>query len=582
MENSAVDIIYRWDSDEASDKFIFNGDRQEVERYLQAVDEIQRSQDYGVIQMAMERLELEFRNIFVSHTNPLKIEVVEEEKQEQELQIRSCSCFGRFHFHASSPASPKRHHNDDDEDRLLRFDRDYNSIYGLTGAVPCAEPVSFERNSSISENCVIPYYAINDLRCIAERMISSGYMCQCIEVYATVRKSVVDDTLRRLGIDDDVRWEQLGVEAKIQRWTEASKVCFKTLFGNEKKLCEQIFDGVETSIAEACFMETVKAPAIQLLNFVDTACITLSSSPDNLFKILDLYEVLADLMPDIELVFDSEFVRVMAAQVLSQLAEATRGALSLFENVLLGDLSKVVVPDGGIHPLTTYVMNYLSLISESDYKNILNELIQSRPSFTLDVYFADTEEEVKERNPLDMHLIWVIQTLQFSLDDNSKRCKDEPLSHLFIVNNVHHILERVRASSGLMHVTGDDYLKKLIQRIRRDATSYERASWGRVLNCLTFKGLSRSNIQIIRRTKRFNAMFENVHRTQAVWFIPDPQLREDLQLSIIQKLIPAYRTWLGLCGIWRKGRTGYYFKYSVEDLNNAVFNFFQGIPVSQH
>jgi exocyst complex protein 7 len=88
--DSAEELILRWDStasEEARERMIFESDRDEVDRYLQAVDEIQLSlssaslsgdeQQSGnkansTIQIAMARLEDEFRNILLNHTSPIE------------------------------------------------------------------------------------------------------------------------------------------------------------------------------------------------------------------------------------------------------------------------------------------------------------------------------------------------------------------------------------------------------------------------------------------------------------------------------------------------------------------------------
>ncbi|KAG5108679.1 hypothetical protein JHK84_045586 [Glycine max] len=105
--------------------------------------------------------------------------------------------------------------------------------------------------------------------------------------------------IKKLSIGDVQRleWEQF--ENKIRHWIKATKVCVRTLFASEKKLCEQIFDNIGTSIDNACFMETVKYPAIRLFNFAEAISISRRSS-EKLFKILDLHDALTDLMPDID------------------------------------------------------------------------------------------------------------------------------------------------------------------------------------------------------------------------------------------------------------------------------------------
>lgn len=595
---TAEKIILRWDStasEEARDKMIFSGDREDADLYLQAVDEIQRSLSSvtvsdkvnSAIQIAMARLEDEFRNILISHTNA-SFDPTSEEESHQPNQDPP-----------SSSSSPKHPRNNDDSDEveksslLLRFDSD--------GAASSAVS-SYRSTSSIRELDLLPSDAVYDLRCIAERMVSSGYLRECIQVYGSVRKSSVDASFRKLGVEKlsigDVQrleWEQL--ENKIRRWIRAAKVCVRTIFASEKKLCEQIFDGVGTAIDDACFMETVKGPAIQLFNFAEAISIS-RRSPEKLFKILDLHDALTDLMPDIDVVFDSkssESIRVQAAEILSRLGEAARGILSEFENAVLREPSRVPVPGGTIHPLTRYVMNYISLIS--DYKVTLNELIVSKPStgcrYSGDPGIPDMDlGEFEEKTPLDVHLIWIIVILQFNLDGKSKHYKDASLAHLFVMNNVHYIVQKVRGSPELREMIGDDYLKKLTGKFRQAATSYQRATWVRVLYCLRDEGLhvsggfssGVSKSALRERFKAFNGMFEEVHRTQAVWLIPDSQLREELRISISEKLIPAYRSFLGrFRSHIESGRhPENYIKYSVEDLEDAVLDFFEGIPVSQH
>ncbi|KAL5193993.1 Exocyst complex component EXO70B1 [Glycine soja] len=123
--------------------------------------------------------------------------------------------------------------------------------------------------------------------------------------------------IEKLSIGDVQRleWEQVG--NKIRRWIKAAKVCVRTLFASEKKLCEQIFDDIGTSIDDAFFMEMVKGLAIQLFNLAEVINISRMSS-EKLFKILDLHDALTDLMPNIDVVFNSkssESIRVTRKSV---------------------------------------------------------------------------------------------------------------------------------------------------------------------------------------------------------------------------------------------------------------------------
>lgn len=611
--DAAEEIILRWDSTASEDgreKMIFQSDRDEIDRYLSAVDELHRSMSSvslsegggggggggeqedkvsSTVQIAMARLEDEFRNILLSHTSPLEAD---------SLTTESCSS---VHSSISSADGAEVDLYVDDDSTPKALDLSSNEVGGESSRKSNSS-ISYRSTSSIREIDLVPSEAIYDLRCIAERMISCGYMRECVQVYGSVRKSAVDASFRRLGfeklsIGDIQRLEWEALETKIRRWIRAAKACIRVLFASEKKLCEEIFYGIGTKIEDACFMETVKGPALQLFNFAEAISIS-RRSPEKLFKILDLHDALMDLIPDIDVVFQcksAESIRVQAAEILSRLGEAARGILSEFENAVLREPSQVPVPGGTIHPLTRYVMNYISLIS--DYKPTLSELIVSKPStgsrYSGDPTIPDMEfAEFEGKSALALHLIWIIVILQFNLEGKSKHYRDDSLAHLFMMNNVHYIVQKVKGSPELREMIGDDYLRKMTGKLRQAATSYQRATWVRVLYCLRDEGLHVSGSfssgvsknALRDRFKAFNAMFEEVHRTQATWLVPDTQLREELRISISEKLIPAYRSFLGrFRSHIESGRhPENYIKYSVEDLETAVLDFFEGYPVSQH
>lgn len=56
-------------------------------------------------------------------------------------------------------------------------------------------------------------------------------------------------------------------------------------------------------------------------------------------------------------------------------------------------------------------------------------------------------------------------------------------------------------------------------------------------------GVSKSAVKEI--FKSFNLALEEVHKTQAMWLIPDEKLRQELRVMILGLLIPAYTSFLG-------------------------------------
>jgi hypothetical protein len=66
--------------------------------------------------------------------------------------------------------------------------------------------------------------------------------------------------------------------------------------------------------------------------------------------------------------------------------------------------------------------------------------------------------------------------------------------------------------------------------------------------------------------------------------VPDTQLREELRISIAEKLLPAYRSFLGRFRhhIENGRHPELYIKHSAEDLENYVNDLFEGAPPTPH
>ncbi|XP_076887039.1 exocyst complex component EXO70A1-like [Bidens hawaiensis] len=627
-------IILRWDS--TASGMLFEGDRDEIKRYLIAVDQMllsikadtladdQSTKVNNAIQIAMARLEDEFRNILITNSTPIETESIHESNSVSltpRTTPRTSSCRSESPEKNKEINNPNSSNNNTSSNETINIAR--ISSASLTDRNERSVTFASIRSmNSIREQDLLPPDCVNDLRTIAERMIAAGYHRECVQVYGSVRKYVVDGTFKKLGVEklsigDIQRLEWEALNAKIGRWIRAAKVCIRVLFASEKKLCKQIFEDLVTDLTyltdhgsgsvksvksvkcpevdDLCFMETVKSPANQLFNFAEAISIS-RRSPEKLFKILDLYDSLQDLLPDIDDVFDSklaESVRVQAPEILSRLAEAARGMISEFENAVLREPSRVPVPGGTIHPLARYVMNYISLIS--DYKQTLGELIVSKPvtgarhcdAAAPDMDFTEYEGQAQSVSPFVLHLIWIITLLLYNLEGKSKHYKDNSLAHLFMMNNVHYIVQKIKGLAELREMIGDHFLRTLTRVFQQAATNHQRATWIGVLHCLRDEGLHStgsfssgvSKSALRARFKSFNVIFEEVHRTQALWLVPDEQLREELRISILEKLIPAYRSFLGR---FRNHISDNYIKYTVEDLENAVLDLFEGNAVSQH
>lgn len=563
----------------------FEESPEEASEFLSAVDEILcLLEDFSLenkpelvdradsaLQLAMSQLEDEFRHILIRNIVPLDADRLYGSIRRTALSFADgdiCEEFDNFAEVADGDGSESR--------RRLFHERG--------GSIGCDLWVD-----------LINPTAVADLKEIAERMIRSGYEKECVQVYSTVRRDALDECLTILGVEklsieevQKIEWKSL--DEKMKKWIQAVKITVKVLLAGEKRLCDEIFSSSDSS-KDVCFNETTKSCVMQLLNFGEAVAIGRRSS-EKLFRILDMYDALANVLQALQVMITDEFVCNEARGVLAALGDAARGTFVEFENNVLSETSKKPTINGEVHPMIRYVMNYVKLIV--DYAGTLNSLLENYEDNELEGLSGDDANNLPEdMSTLAKRLLRLITSLELNLEEKSKLYDDGGLQHIFLMNNILYIVQKVK-DSELGKLLGDDWVKKRRGQIRQYATGYLRASWSRVLSCLREESGGSSNspsygqrsnnssnaskMALKDRFKSFNASFEELYRIQTAWKVPDPQLREELRISISEKVIPAYRAFFGRNKSQLEGgrHAGKYIKYTPDDLEGYLLDLFEG------
>ncbi|KAI3995363.1 hypothetical protein MKX01_032165 [Papaver californicum] len=415
-----------------------------------------------------------------------------------------------------------------------------------------------EVGNSISEVERVSVLAISDLKSVADCMISSGYGKECVKNYKLIRKSIIDEGLYRLGIEkmtsqkiQRLDWEI--IELKLENWLKSVKIAVTTLFSGERILCDQVFYSSD-SIRESCFTEISKEGAVILFSFPELVLKSKKSSSEKIFRVLDLYNSVSEIWPEIESIFSfksTSFIRNQALSSLQALGDSVRIMLSEFETTVQKDSSKVPVLGGGIHPLTEYGMSFISQLS--DYISAIS-----------------------------IHFAWLILVLLCKLDGKAELFKDVSLSYLFLTNNLHFIVSKVR-TSNLSFLLGEDWISKQEMKVKQYASNYERLGWEKVLSVLSPVNSmgNASQDDMNNLLKRFSSAFEEVYRTQSSWIVPDSKLRNEIKVSICSKHLPLYRSLFDkyrvtLQGEQRSLGDSSSVKFSPDDLGNYLSDLFYG------
>ncbi|XP_023007408.1 exocyst complex component EXO70H1-like [Cucurbita maxima] len=400
-------------------------------------------------------------------------------------------------------------------------------------------------NESITEVERVSMSAMADLKAIADCMISTGYGKECVKIYKTVRKSIIDESLYNLGIEklsvskvQKMDWEVL--EIKIKIWLRGVKTAVKSLFEGERILCDHVFSA-SVPIRESCFAQISKDGAMILFEFPELAA-KYKKTPEKIFITLDLYEAIADLWPEINYIFSStatSMVQSQAVNSLIKLGQNIRTLIADFEMAIQKESSKTPAPKGGVHPLTRYVMNYISFLS--DYSGILNDIMADSPLPTQlsmpESYYGTPKQD---DNPITLHFAWLILVLLCKLDGKAEHYNDVALSYLFLANNLRYIVDKVR-NSNLRFLLGDEWIERHESKIKLYSSKYMRIGWSGVFSSLPTDVVAEISLEDARESFRnFNRAFEETYRKQTSWIVPNQKLRDEIKISLAKELGDLY------------------------------------------
>ncbi|KAG2669475.1 hypothetical protein I3843_14G036100 [Carya illinoinensis] len=570
-------LLAHFDLSSQAERKILRGPHEDLEGYLKAIDQLRANIQFfsskkgfksndevlnnanSLLAKAIAKLEDEFKQLLSSYSKP-----VEPDRLFDGLP------------NSLRPSSESPGHQRDSSDRNPSDNHSEHRRSNLEDAV-------------YTPPTLIPPRILPLLHDLAKQMVQAGHQHKVLEVYRDTRSSVLEESLEKLGVEklnkDDVQkmqWEVL--EAKIGNWIHFMRIAVKLLFAGERIVCEQIFEGFD-SLTDQCYSVVTSSSVSVLLSFGD-AIARSKRSPEKLFVLLDMYEIMRELQSEIEMKFKGKAcseTREAAFGLTKRLAQTAQETFGDFEEAVEKDATKTAVSDGTVHPLTSYVINYVKFLF--DYQSTLKQLFQ--------------EFDNKDGTQLASVTMRIMQALQNNLDGKSKQYKDPALTHLFLMNNIHYMVRSVRRSEA-KDLLGDDWVQIHRRIVQQHANQYKRNAWAKILQCLSIPGLASSGggssvgvdggnssgvsrALVKDRAKIFNTQFEELHQKQSQWTVPDTELRESLRLAVAEVLLPAYRSFVKRYGpLVENGRNPQrYIKYSADDLERMLGEFFEGKNLSE-
>ncbi|CAJ2652699.1 unnamed protein product [Trifolium pratense] len=428
----------------------------------------------------------------------------------------------------------------------------------------------------------IPPQTIENLHKIAKLMVGAGFEMDFSDVYISCRRGCLDECLSELGFQkvsveevQNMSWGDF--RDKIERWIKASNVAFKILFPTERRLCDQVFFGFSTS-ADISFTCVCRESTLQLLNFANAIALG-SRSPETLFRVLDVFETMRDLIPEFESILIG-LLQNEATTIWKRLGEAIRGIFMELENRIRQDAAMGASSSCGLLGITCYVMTYLRVACES--WQTLEKVFEENHGHLLKEY-PKIEDRMHSSSTLSMQMDSIMELLENNLEARSKIYKDPALFYVFLMNNCMYMVHKTK-DSKLETILGDAVIQKYTAKIQQHRENYQRISWNKVLDILKLDGNGSMQLNEVaesmkQKLKSFNTLFDEICRVQSSWSVIDEQLREEIRISIKKTLLPAYGNFIGrFRSVPELGKhADKYIKYEADNIEARIEGLFEGM-----
>ncbi|XP_062196713.1 exocyst complex component EXO70B1-like [Phragmites australis] len=421
--------------------------------------------------------------------------------------------------------------------------------------------------------------AAASIRGFANRMLHAGYGPELAQVYVAVRRNALAESVAHLGvetvaIEEVLKMEWPVLDQMMRRWSHAVRVVVRTLLAGELWLCDEVFESDE-ELGHECFADVARGCVLQLLGFADAVAMS-ARAVEKLFRTLGMYEALTDVQQELKALFAGgaarEFIAGEVSSAVALLGSTVCHTIEEFSHAIHGEASRRPVNGGEIHPMARYVLNYCGLLA--DCRSTLDTILGDGG---LDDTVEASTDGAAAPTPSARCMRELLTLLLRKIDDKSRLYDDAGLQNIFLMNNLYYVVQKVMESPPLRELLGDDWLRRHRGQIRQYEAGYLRASWIAVLSLLRDDGgpanTSAAQKALRDKARSFNAAFEELYRTQTAWKVSHPQLREELRIAVSERVIPAYRPFLG-----RASRLpARHVKYSLEDLENYMLDFFEGV-----
>lgn len=427
----------------------------------------------------------------------------------------------------------------------------------------------------------LPRPVLQKIQLIIDRLTANNRLERCISIYVDVRSSNLKASLRELNLDyleisisefDNAQ----SIEGYIAKWGKHLEFSVKHLFEAEFELCNDVFEKLGNEVSMECFSKVANESGI--LSFLQFGMTVTESKKDpiKLLKLLDIFASLNNLRLDFNRLFGGKACIDVQNMTRDLIKAVIEGACEIFWELLVQvELQRQMPPppNGGVPRLVSFITDYCNRLVGDDYRPILTQVLVIHRSWK--------QEKFQERLLMNA-VLNIIKAVEMNLESWGKAYEDVTLSHFFLMNNHWHLFRSLKGTK-LGDLLGNTWLKEHEQYKDYFSAIYLRDSWAKLPPLLSREGLimfsggrATARDLVKKRLKAFNEAFDEMYKKQSKWVMPDKELREKTCQSVVQTIVPVYRSYMQNYGplVDQDVNASKYTKYTVQSLETMLGSLF--------
>ena len=216
----------------------------------------------------------------------------------------------------------------------------------------------------------------------------------------------------------------------------------------------------------------------------------------------------------------------------AELAHAAASCVRGMVNAVKGDGNAHVPPDGNVHPLAAYAINFLRRLLEYPVPALAAAVGADTepppPRADLDALLADVCHGVADA---------LVVNLEHKAEGGYG--KQHALRALFLMNNAQYVVRHAKRCKELGRLLGSRWQAERKAEMHAHADEYRQRSFGRLLELLA-RDAENAEAHAPLGVGKVNSALDEIARLQRHWTVADASLRDRVRRSVARAVLPPY------------------------------------------